>query len=230
MPGCGHAVSRLDGGGLYSERFADRFHSDEDAAGEARHVFLEGNRLAERLSGRDTFVVGELGFGAGLNFVETMKLWRNVRREGQTLDYLAVEAFPLGTDDLAHAHGGADSGQEVRRLLDVWREGELFRRRVAFDAATSLRVIVDDALASLQDHAFAADAWYLDGFSPDRNPDMWTADLMQEVFAHTRPGGTIATYTAAGHVRRALVAAGFQVERVPGHGRKRHMTVGRRPD
>ncbi|MBL9056364.1 MAG: tRNA (5-methylaminomethyl-2-thiouridine)(34)-methyltransferase MnmD, partial [Rhodobacteraceae bacterium] len=73
-----------------------------------------------------------------------------------------------------------------------------------------------------------ADAWFLDGFSPAKNPELWSADLMAEVARHTAPGGTFATYTAAGHVRRALTDAGFAVTRQPGHGRKRHMTTGRR--
>lgn len=73
----------------------------------------------------------------------------------------------------------------------------------------------------------AADAWFLDGFAPARNPELWTADLMAEVARHTAPGGTVATYTAAGHVRRALADAGFEVTRLPGYGRKRHMTAGR---
>ena len=87
-------------------------------------------------------------------------------------------------------------------------------------------MIVGDARDTLPAWQGRADAWFLDGFSPAKNPELWGADLLAQVAAHTAPGGSFATYTAAGHVRRALQAAGFQVERQPGHGRKRHMTAG----
>ena len=94
----------------------------------------------------------------------------------------------------------------------------------------TLEIIHGDARDTLALWAGRADAWFLDGFSPARNPEMWGQDLMIAVGQHTRPGGTAATYTAAGHVRRALVAAGFAVTRQPGYGRKRHMTTARIPD
>jgi tRNA U34 5-methylaminomethyl-2-thiouridine-forming methyltransferase MnmC len=88
----------------------------------------------------------------------------------------------------------------------------------------SLALIVGDARRTLPAWNGTADAWFLDGFSPAKNPELWEEALMAEVFAHTAPGGTAATYTAAGFVRRGLAAAGFAVSRVPGYGRKRHMT------
>jgi tRNA U34 5-methylaminomethyl-2-thiouridine-forming methyltransferase MnmC len=90
----------------------------------------------------------------------------------------------------------------------------------------AVQVIIGDARATLPRWHGRADAWYLDGFSPAKNPELWGDDLMAEVGAHTAPGGTFATYTAAGHVRRALGAAGFAVERQPGFGTKRHMSTG----
>ena len=90
-------------------------------------------------------------------------------------------------------------------------------------------MIVGDARHSLPLWGAKADAWYLDGFSPAKNPEMWSPDLMAQVARHTAAGGTCATYTAAGHVRASLAAAGFVVQRVAGHGTKRHMTVGRLP-
>ncbi len=90
-----------------------------------------------------------------------------------------------------------------------------------------MRIVEGDARDTLPRWQGQADAWYLDGFSPARNPELWSDDLMDQVARHTAPGGTFATYTAAGHVRRALHAAGFLVERVAGHGHKRHMTRGK---
>lgn len=89
-----------------------------------------------------------------------------------------------------------------------------------------LRVILGDARDTLPTWDGRADAWYLDGFSPAKNPELWGADLIDEVAAHTAKGGTVATYTAAGFVRRGLTDAGFEIERVQGFGRKRHMTRG----
>jgi len=94
--------------------------------------------------------------------------------------------------------------------------------------AVSLRLQLGDARRLLPAWSGAADAWFLDGFAPARNPELWAPELMAEVFAHTAPGGTAATYTAAGDVRRGLAAAGFEVRRVAGFGRKRHMTRARR--
>ena len=93
-----------------------------------------------------------------------------------------------------------------------------------------LRVIIGDARTTLPNWTDEADAWFLDGFSPAKNPELWEEGLMKAVGAKTKSGGTFATYTAAGHVRRALADAGFEVQRVPGFGRKRHMTVGRMTD
>lgn len=87
-------------------------------------------------------------------------------------------------------------------------------------------MIIGDARHTLPAWDGVADAWFLDGFAPARNPELWEAPLLAQVAAHTAPGGTFATYTAAGAVRRALDAAGFDVARVPGYGRKRHMSRG----
>ena len=89
--------------------------------------------------------------------------------------------------------------------------------------------VTGDARTTLPHWQRSADAWFLDGFSPARNPELWEEPLMQQVFAHTSPGGTAATYTAAGFVRRGLQSAGFEVTRIPGYGRKRHMTRAVKP-
>ena len=91
-------------------------------------------------------------------------------------------------------------------------------------------MVVGDARETLQHWTGRADAWFLDGFSPAKNPEMWQADLLAEVGRHTKADGAAATYTAAGFVRRGLQAAGFAVERRQGYGRKRHMTVARKAD
>ena len=180
-------------------------------------MFLAGNGLPGRF--RDGFHVTELGFGTGLNLLATV-----LASGGQNLRYTSFEAFPLAAADVARA---LDAFPEVRAVaegfLRHWAAGE---RRFQLDGV-AVEVIVGDARDTLAAWGGVADAWYLDGFSPAKNPELWSADLMAEVASHTAKGGTFATYTAAGHVRRALAAAGFQVERLPGYGRKRHMTAGK---
>jgi tRNA U34 5-methylaminomethyl-2-thiouridine-forming methyltransferase MnmC len=139
--------------------------------------------------------------------------------------YTSFEAFPMQAEDIARAlRAFPETAPLAAVFLDHWRNGPGIEL-----PGLSARVIPGDARETLPRWPGRADAWYLDGFSPAKNPQMWEASLMAEVAAHTAPGGTFATYTAAGHVRRALQAAGFQVQRRPGFGRKRHMTVGHLP-
>ncbi|WGH79447.1 tRNA (5-methylaminomethyl-2-thiouridine)(34)-methyltransferase MnmD [Jannaschia ovalis] len=196
--------------------FGDPYFSLADGAAETRHVFLGGNDLPARL--RDGFHVAELGFGTGLNALVLAAAWTGPGRIAMT----SFEAFPMAKDDMARALSGFP-GLGAEALLDQW-PGE----RIAL-GGLDLTLIPGDARDTLPRWAGRADAWFLDGFAPARNPELWEPDLMAQVARHTAPGGSFATYTAAGHVRQALAAAGFAVERVPGFGRKRHMTRGRLP-
>jgi tRNA U34 5-methylaminomethyl-2-thiouridine-forming methyltransferase MnmC len=203
-----------------SRLFDDPYFSLAGGLEETRHVFLAGNRLPGRF--RDGFQVAELGFGTGLNLLATLIAHR---RQGR-LAYTSFEAFPMPAADMARAFQAIPELTEIAGpLLAQWAAGA---RTLHFPNLTA-RVIIGDARATLPAWGGRADAWFLDGFSPAKNPELWSPDLMQEVARHTAPGGTFATYTAAGHVRRALADAGFAVSRVPGFGRKRHMTVGQLP-
>ena len=123
----------------------------------------------------------------------------------------------------AFAHFPTLAGYAAR-LLETWTAGT---GRITLDEGLTMQVIIGDARRTLPDWLGLADAWYLDGFSPAKNPELWEPALLQAVAAHTRAGGTAATYSAAGHIRRALAEAGFTVTRHPGYGRKRHMTRAR---
>ena len=201
-----------------SARYDDPYYSLEDGLAETRHTFLSGNGLPERL--RDGFHVAELGVGTGLNL---LALARMAEAAGVVLRYTGFEAFPLARADIARALVPfAELAPLADALVAAWRPGGMTARI----GPVTARVIVGDARVTLPCWEGRADAWFLDGFAPARNPELWEPALMREVARHTAPGGTVATYTAAGHVRRALAAAGFAVERVPGHGRKRHMSRG----
>lgn len=214
-----HAVLEWREGGVpVSARFDDPYFSLQDGLAETRHVFLDGNDLPTRF--HDGFHIAELGFGTGLNLLAAWQLWQECGAEG-TLHYTGFEAFPMQPPDMAQALAAFPAlGDLAKPLLQAWAGG-------TFTIATpdlNARIIIGDARTTLPEWGASADAWFLDGFAPAKNPELWEAGLLAEVARHTNPGGTIATYTAAGAVRRALSDAGFEVSRVPGFGRKRHMT------
>jgi tRNA U34 5-methylaminomethyl-2-thiouridine-forming methyltransferase MnmC len=200
-----------------SRQFDDPYFSLAGGLEETRHVFLAGNGLPERF--RDGFHIAELGFGTGLNLLAVLLSHRGPGH----LHYTSFEAFPMPAADMARALAAfPDLAEIADLLLEQWATGA---RNLQFPNLTA-RIIVGDARETLPHWDGRADAWFLDGFSPAKNPELWSPDLMAEVARHTTPEGTFATYTAAGHVRRSLSEAGFAVTRVPGFGRKRHMTAG----
>ena len=205
-----------DGNIPVSTRFDDPYFSLNGGLAETRHVFLQGNDLPARL--RPGFHVAELGFGTGLNLLALAQI------ADVPLRFTSFEAFPMTRAELERAH---DAFPELAPLAQELRAGwHLPRFRVGQVEAEVIRGDARSLLPGWQGHA---DAWFLDGFSPARNPELWGEDLMAEVARHTHPNGSFATYTAAGHVRRALAAAGFQVERAHGFAGKRHMSRGRLP-
>lgn len=210
-----------DGAIPVSTRFDDPYFSLAGGLAETRHVFLAGNDLPARF--RPGFHIAELGFGTGLNMLAALIAWRESGTEGP-LRFTSFEAFPMAAPDIARALTAFPEAAAVAApFLSQWAEG---RTRIALDGL-ELEIVLDDAGETLPTWQGRADAWFLDGFSPAKNPDLWTDDLMADVARHTAPGGTFATYSAAGGIRRALAAAGFTVERRAGFGTKRHMTAGK---
>jgi tRNA U34 5-methylaminomethyl-2-thiouridine-forming methyltransferase MnmC len=200
-----------------SRRFDDPYFSLAGGLEETRHVFLTGNRLPERF--RDGFHIAELGFGTGLNLMATLLAHKGPGH----LFFTSFEAFPMEAPDIDRALAAfPETAPFAPAFLDQWAKGA---RTLHFSNLTA-EIITGDARQTLPTWQGQADAWFLDGFSPAKNPELWSDDLMAEVARHTAPGGTFATYSAAGHVRRALADAGFTVTRTAGFGRKRHMSVG----
>jgi tRNA U34 5-methylaminomethyl-2-thiouridine-forming methyltransferase MnmC len=216
-------IAWRDDGIPVSTRFDDPYFSLEDGVAETRHVFLQGNDLPARFV--PGFHVAELGFGTGLNLLLAWDAWMR-RGTAGNLRFTSFEAFPMSVEDMRHAHASFPALDGRRdMLLAAWQpEGGVFDL-----PGLTLDVVIGDARKTLPAWQGRADAWFLDGFSPAKNPELWSPELMQAVGAHTAPGGSAATYTAAGFVRRGLTAAGFEVTRVPGFGRKRHMTRARWP-
>lgn len=211
-------IAWRDGALPVSQRFDDPYFSAVDGLAEARHVFLAGNGLPGRF--RPGFRVAELGFGTGLNMIAAWMAWRDAGVSGP-LRFTSFEAWPLAAQDIARALAVFPEAAAVAGpFLAAWAQGA---RRFTLDGLEA-EVIVGDARQTVPGWGGAADAWFLDGFAPARNPEMWEPALLHAVAARTAAGGTAASYSAAGAVRRALADAGFTVTRQPGFGRKRHMT------
>ncbi|MFN3229893.1 MAG: tRNA (5-methylaminomethyl-2-thiouridine)(34)-methyltransferase MnmD [Asticcacaulis sp.] len=206
-----------------SGRFGDIYFSLQDGLAESRVVFLEGCGLPERWLGRQSFTVAELGFGTGLNILSLMTLWRATRPKGAHLSVFSVEGFPLTRDQAEQALARFPDVIEARAaLLAQWPAPVPGFQTLNFpDWGLSLTLGIGPVEAVLSDWAGQADAWFLDGFAPAQNPDMWSEAVMAQVTAHTAPGGRLATFTVAGAVRRALSEQGFTVRKMPGFGRKR---------
>lgn len=203
-----------------SRRFDDPFYSLDNGLAETRHVFLSGNDLPARF--RPGFHIAELGFGTGLNLVAAALAWTAAGIDGP-LTFTSFEAFPLSGDDLRAALAAFPEAAPLAGAIAQALEGD---GRITTPTLQA-RIILGDARQTLPAWSGMADAWFLDGFAPARNPELWEPALLRAVADHTLPGGTVATYSAAGHVRAALADAGFAVSRIPGYGRKRHMTRGR---
>jgi tRNA U34 5-methylaminomethyl-2-thiouridine-forming methyltransferase MnmC len=204
-------------------RFDDPYYSLGHGLEETRHVFLGGNDLPARFA--PGFHIAELGFGTGLNLAASMLEWAARGVEGP-LTFTSFEAFPMAVADMERALATFPEALDVMSpVLAALASGA-----VAVETSmVRFRLILGDARETLPAWDAQADAWFLDGFAPAKNPELWEETLLAAVGEHTTPGGTAATYSAAGAVRRALAAAGFDVSRVPGYGRKRHMSVARRP-
>lgn len=223
-----------DSGIPRSGTFADSYFSRDGGAQETEHVFIDGSSLAQRLpaASRPLFTVGELGFGTGLNFLCTWSAFRRYAPGTARLHYWSVDAFPLRRDELEQALSLWPALNSMARELLAACPPPIpgVHRRVLDGGRITLDCVWADAGDALRDLASfqqsLVDAWYLDGFAPQRNPAMWDPDLFTDMAACSRPGATVASYSAAGSVRRGLEHAGFSIEKRAGFGSKRECISG----
>lgn len=217
----------------FSLDYDDIYYAEGSALPESEHVFLQANRLQQRWQKPDSdyFTIGECGFGAGLNFLNTCSLWCQHKPATARLHYLACELHPLRAEDLerllAQFPELADYSSQLQKAYPPLCSG-IHQRRLNFSGhQVQLTLLFGDANRTLQrlyrKNGFRVDAWYLDGFSPRCNPQMWTEELCRTLAIFSRPGTSLSTYSAAGGVRKALDSAGFQSQRIKGFGKKRHM-------
>ncbi len=219
----------LDGEVPLSTRHDDPYYSRSDGLAETRHVFIRGNDLLQRLSRARETVVGELGFGTGLNFLATWKAWQQSACDDASLIFHSLEAFPLNASEMDRALSAwPELDEERKALIEAWSLADAGSESFDFEPTrgVQLKVQFGEATNAIEQFPENIHAWFLDGFSPAKNPDMWSLELMQRVFAKTAANGTLATYTAAGWVRRNLIGARFEISKVPGHAGKREMVIG----
>ena len=220
-----------DDGSPRSGRFGDVYFSQQDGLAETRAVFLAGCGLPEAWQGRSRFCVAELGLGTGLNIAALLDLWRREGPAGGRLSLFSVEGFPLSREEAGRAlDAWPELAEATQALLAVWPEATPgFHRLDLPDFNATLDLAIGDVSWALSQWSGRADAWFLDGFAPSTNPDMWSEAVMDGIAARSAPGARVATFTVAGAVRRGLAERGFTVDKRPGHGRKRERLEARLP-
>ena len=229
--GTASAGLSLDADGVaHSARFDDVYHSTDGAFAQARHVFLAGNRLPGRWQGHSTFAIIEAGFGLGVNFLET---WHTARVDGKAparLDYIAADLHPPQAAELERFHArNAVHPALARELIRRWPPLTRGFHRIELDGGRiALTLLIGDAAGMLAELEACVDAFYLDGFTPQKNPAMWSEALLREVARLSAAGATAATWTVAAVVRERLASHGFRVSKRKGFGRKREMLVAER--
>jgi tRNA 5-methylaminomethyl-2-thiouridine biosynthesis bifunctional protein len=206
-----------------SERFDDIYHTETGALAQSRHVFLGGCGLPEAWAGRPQWLILETGFGLGLNFLTTWQAWRADASRPRMLHYVSVEAHPVGPEDLLRAAGAyPELAPLAEELAAQWHGLLPGFHRLAFDGGRVLLTLcIGDVQPMLRAQRFEADSLFLDGFSPQQNPAMWSPDTLKAVSRFARQGTGLATWTFARAVRDALSQNGFQLERRQGLPPKR---------
>ncbi|MDG9925340.1 MULTISPECIES: bifunctional tRNA (5-methylaminomethyl-2-thiouridine)(34)-methyltransferase MnmD/FAD-dependent 5-carboxymethylaminomethyl-2-thiouridine(34) oxidoreductase MnmC [unclassified Pseudomonas] len=221
-----------DQGQPRSRQFGDIYFASQDGLGETHHVFIEGTDLAARcaaLPADGRLVIGETGFGTGTNF---LCAWRQFERSAPAdaqLHFVSVEKYPLAAADLQRALAlWPELAPWSAPLLEQYvaiHPG--FQRLVLGGGRVILTLLIGDALQMLPQLDARIDLWFLDGFAPAKNPEMWTPPLFQQLARLSAPGASLATFTSTGYVRRALIEAGFVMRRAPGYGKKWEILLGR---
>ena len=219
----------LDANGVpCSPEYGDVYHPASGAAGQARHVFLGGNRLPERWRGQDRFVVLETGFGLGNNFLATWQAWRDDPQRCARLHFISIEKHPLTRADLRLAHAHSPGSEPAQALLAAWPPLTPDLHSLQFDdGKVELLLALGDVQAWLPQLVAQVDAFYLDGFAAARNPRMWDPRVFKALARLAARGATLATWSVANAVGVGLRAAGFRVEHAPGFGGRREMTMAR---
>lgn len=209
-----------------SEIFDDIYFSPDNGVAETKHVFLNGNHLPQAWQGKKLFRICETGFGTGLNFFCTWALFEASARHDQCLEFVSIEKYPLKKDDIRKYLFPLVDKKNLDVLLDHYPLRVSGIHQLYLNPNVVLTLIFDDINKALPELDSCMDAWFLDGFAPAKNPEMWTYTLYENMARLSAAGTNFSTFTAAGHVKRGLDHVGFEVEKVAGYGRKRDMLRG----
>lgn len=213
---------------LRSSQFDDVYFSADDGMAETHHVFLEGNNLPSAWQGRDSFTIAETGFGTGLNFLCAWKMFEETAEPDQRLHFISVEKYPLSKGEIKGAlepWGDVLDGY-INKYLSKYPIRVPGSHQIDITDRVTLTIWFGDIANVMDDWSGQVDAWFLDGFTPAKNPDMWSDTLYKTMATLSHDQTTFATFTAAGFVKRGLEDAGFAVEKTKGFGRKRDMLRG----
>lgn len=223
-------VHHTETGALFSEQFQDIYFSKAGGFAESTHVFIHGNQLLERWKNTERFVIAELGFGTGLNFVNTIKHWQTHAPATVQLHYISCEYYPLEKKLLEKFWQQFPEYQQISAKLLARLPSALpgFHRVNFPEFNCSLTLLLGEATAMYRQLEAKVDAWFLDGFSPAKNPELWNEELFREVSRLTKHTGTIASYSVAHVAQRNLAACGFHLEKQKGFAEKKEMLVGKK--
>ena len=214
---------------LYSDLYNDVYFSNSGAEAESEHVFIDGNNLKERFSTSEYFTIAEAGFGTGLNFLKTIQEWVKHFSNEKKLTYIGFEAHPLPISTLVQAHNAWPALKDFSKLFinsytDTTTNSTIYKLN-KFNI--TLQLIIGDINKNIDKISNQIDCWFLDGFSPAKNPQMWSDSLFSGMKKNSKPGiTTFATYSCAKAVREGLSNNNFKVSKVPGFGKKKHMLTG----
>lgn len=221
-----------DKGLPHSEQFDDKYFCAQNGMCESEYVFCEGNDLKQRweqFDGTSAFVIAETGFGSGLNFLCAWRLFDQVASENCKLHYISIDQFPLCPEDLQKAlELWPDLRGYSKELVRTYSPQRGSAQTMEFqEGRVTLTILFDHVLVALdQIKGMCVDAWFLDGFAPSKNPEMWSMEVFVKMRALSRKRSTFSTFTVAGDVRRGLIEVGFEISKIKGYGSKRHMLVG----
>jgi len=223
---------------LVNEHFGDRYFDVISALDEARLVFFENNNLPERIARAanmgEKLIIGETGFGAGRILVALMEYLKNSGLSGIDIEYNTVELFPLSPERMEEILKGFKdrANHEIGKVLEAYRTVDIRKKGLHTMkieepyGVIEVRLWIGEALEMVRNLEKPCDAWFLDGHCPRKNPSMWRPELLSAIGGKTKTGGSCATYTVAGQVKKALTEAGFKISKLPGFGMKRQVLKG----
>lgn len=217
----------------YSADYDDVYFSSDNGLAESKYVFIEGNQLTARWQSNVTqsdFTIIETGFGTGLNFCVAAQAWQNAGKQGK-LHFLSIEKHPLSADAIQQALSIWPSLATISKALHAQYKTLTLNQKtnnatLSILPNVELTLYFGDVIAQLSQIKTKADAWFLDGFSPAKNPAMWQPAVFDAMASLSTKGTTVATFTSAGAVRRGLINAGFNMQKRTGFGKKREMLIG----